>query len=67
MVGDAVFTLTNFARVENMIHQIFPDLDLRKIALVEGVAGLGIILIKMVTDSFIWFQKLPCKKFKTYN
>ncbi|MDX2470870.1 MAG: hypothetical protein QNL04_09890 [SAR324 cluster bacterium] len=53
MVGDAVFTLTNFARVENMIHQIFPDLDLKKVAFVEGAAGLGIIVLKMITDSFV--------------
>ena len=52
MIGDAIFTLTNFARVENMIHQMFPDLDLKKVAYVEGAVGLFIVLFKANTDSF---------------
>lgn len=52
MVADAGFTLSNLTRVENLIHQLFPQLDVKKLAWVEGLAGVLILILKSLTDSF---------------
>jgi len=52
MVGDAIFAFINLARLESLIHQLFPQLDLKKVALVEGTVGGVILVFKILTDSF---------------
>ncbi len=52
MIADAGFTLTNLTRVETLIHQLFPQLDVKKLAWVEGLVGLVILVVKSITDSF---------------
>lgn len=51
MVGDAIFATLNLARLESLIHQLFPQLNLKKVALVEGLVGGAILLFKILTDS----------------
>lgn len=51
MVGDALFALTNLARVESWLKEFFPDLDVKKLAFVEGAAGLAILVLKFTTSS----------------
>jgi len=51
MVIDAAFTLVNFTKVEPMIHRVFPNLDIKTLATIEGLTGLIIIILKLSTDS----------------
>ena len=51
MVGDALFAWANLAKLESFLSQIFPNLDLRKVALVEGGVGIFILLFKLTTHS----------------
>jgi len=52
MFADSLFTLMNLAKVESWLNDYFPNLDIRKLALVEGAAGLLILLMKLATQSF---------------
>ena len=49
MVADALFTLTNLAKVETWLSDYFPNLDVRKVAMVEGAVGLFILALKLST------------------
>ena len=51
MVADALFTLFNLSKVESLLQNIFPNLNVKKLAIVEGLAGGFIILLKFSTDS----------------
>lgn len=51
MLADSLFTLANLAKVESWLNDYFPDLNVRKLALVEGVVGLMILLFKFTTSS----------------
>ncbi|OFZ81488.1 MAG: hypothetical protein A2508_07205 [Candidatus Lambdaproteobacteria bacterium RIFOXYD12_FULL_49_8] len=53
MVADSFFALTNLRKVQNWLEDYFPNLDIKKLALVEGVAGLLILLLKLVSHSLI--------------
>lgn len=51
MVSDACFTLLNLSKVESMLHSIFPRMNVKKLALIEGAAGLLIIVLKISTNT----------------
>ncbi|MBT4288132.1 MAG: hypothetical protein HOD92_12420 [Deltaproteobacteria bacterium] len=51
MVADSLFTLANLSKVESLLHRAFPSLDIKKVAIVEGVVGFIIILVKLSTHS----------------
>lgn len=51
MVGDALFTLLNLAKVKTLLFSMFPSLDIKKVALVEGLVGFVILLIKISTNT----------------
>ncbi len=51
MISDACFTLLNLTKVESMLHSIFPRMNVKKLALIEGVTGLVIIILKVSTDT----------------
>ncbi|NQU66047.1 MAG: hypothetical protein HQ517_17450 [SAR324 cluster bacterium] len=51
MISDACFTLLNLSKIESMLHSIFPRMNVKKLALVEGVAGLAIIILKISTGT----------------
>ena len=53
MVADALFTILNIDRVESVLHRIFPNLDVRKVAIVEGVTGCIVIFIKISTKTIV--------------
>ncbi|MDT8447235.1 MAG: hypothetical protein RRB13_10135 [bacterium] len=52
MLGDALFALSNLARVESWLKEFFPNLDVKQLALVEGGVGLAILAIKFTTGSW---------------
>lgn len=51
MVADACFTLLNLSKIESILHAIFPRMNVRKLAVIEGAAGLIIIILKIGTDT----------------
>lgn len=51
MVSDAAFTLLNLSKVESFITNYFPNMDVKKLAVVEGAAGLVILLLKLATGT----------------
>lgn len=51
MLIDALFTLLNLSKVESMIHSLFPHLEVKKIALIEGVVAFIILILKVTTHS----------------
>jgi len=51
MVGDALFTLLNLAKVKTLLYSMFPTLNIKKVALCEGIVGVTILLIKISTDT----------------
>ncbi|MFH2129633.1 MAG: hypothetical protein ABIK68_04605 [bacterium] len=51
MVSDACFTLLNLSKVESILHSMFPSMNIKKLAIVEGAAGLVIILLKIGTNT----------------
>ncbi|MCP4298120.1 MAG: hypothetical protein GY786_21240 [Proteobacteria bacterium] len=51
MVADSAFTLGNLTKVESILATAFPNLDIRKLALIEGIAGLIILGIKITTKT----------------
>ncbi len=51
MVGDALFSWMNLAKLESFLSQIFPHLNLRRLALTEGGVGVFILLFKLATHS----------------
>ena len=51
MVTDSLFTLLNFSKVESALHKYFPNLNIKKLALVEGITGAIILMIKFFTQT----------------
>jgi hypothetical protein len=51
MISDAGFTLLNLTKVESMLHSIFPRMNVKKLAMIEGIAGLVIIILKIGTHT----------------
>ncbi len=51
MISDACFTLLNLTKVESMLHNIFPRMNVKKLAMIEGIAGLVIIILKIGTHT----------------
>jgi hypothetical protein len=51
MVADAGFTLVNFDRIESLLHSLFPKMNVKKLALVEGLVGVVILVIKIKTGT----------------
>ncbi|MCP4752020.1 MAG: hypothetical protein GY866_14085 [Proteobacteria bacterium] len=53
MVSDAAFTLLNLSKVESFLNKAFPKMNVRKLAMVEGVVGMVIIIIKISTKTIM--------------
>lgn len=51
MLGDAIFILANFSNLESFISRIFPNLNLKMMAIVEGIVGLFILFLKFKTGT----------------
>jgi len=51
MVADALFTLLNLSKVESLLQNVFPNLNIKKLAVVEGLAGGFILILKIGTGS----------------
>ncbi len=51
MVSDASFTLLNLNKVESLLKRYFPNMDIKKLAVLEGVVGLVILLLKISTGT----------------
>ena len=51
MVADSAFTLGNLSKVETILVSFFPNLDIKTVAMVEGVAGLVILGFKISTKT----------------
>jgi hypothetical protein len=51
MVADAGFTLVNLDRIESFLHSVFPRMNVKKLALVEGLVGVVILMIKLKTGT----------------
>jgi len=51
MVADACFTLLNLSKVESILRSVFPRMNVKKLALVEGMTGIAIIVLKVSTDT----------------
>ena len=51
MVSDAAFALLNLTKFESLLHSQFPNMNVKVLAAVEGVAGLVILLIKLATNT----------------
>ena len=53
MVADSAFTLLNINKVESILHKAFPNLNVKKVAIVEGTAGVLIVGAKIMTNSVL--------------
>ena len=51
MIADACFTLLNLSKVESILQSVFPRMNIKKLAFVEGAAGLAIIILKIGTNT----------------
>ena len=51
MIADALFIYANYSGLEPFIAKIFPNLELKKLAIVEGVIGAIILIIKTKTGT----------------
>ncbi len=51
MISDAAFTLLNLNKVESLLQARFPKMNVKKLALVEGLAGVVVLIIKVVTGT----------------
>lgn len=51
MIADSLFALLNISKVKSILHKAFPNLDIKKVAIIEGVAGAIIILVKVITQT----------------
>jgi hypothetical protein len=51
MISDAAFALFNLTKFESLLHTQFPKMNVKKLAVVEGVAGLVILTLKIATNS----------------
>lgn len=51
MVADALFTILNLSKVESLLQNVFPNLNVKKLAVVEGLAGGLILILKISTNS----------------
>ena len=51
MISDACFTLVNLTKVESMLQSLFPSMNVKKLTMIEGVAGLVIIILKIGTNT----------------
>lgn len=52
MVVDALFTWANFNLVESALSKRFPRINIKLVAFLEGISGLGILIYK-VQNGFI--------------
>lgn len=53
MVVDSCFTLLNLSKVESVLQVFFPKMNVKKLAIAEGGAGLLIIIMKISTQSLM--------------
>ena len=51
MIADACFTLLNLSRVESILQSVFPRMNIRKLAIVEGAVGFIVIVLKVGTNT----------------
>lgn len=51
MVADSLFTLANLSKVESILQSAFPKMDIKKLATIEGLVGLVILVIKYSTQT----------------
>ncbi len=51
MVADAAFTLLNLSMVESILKRYFPNMNIKKLALVEGFIGLIVLVLKIGTGT----------------
>ncbi|OGH01053.1 MAG: hypothetical protein A2600_01330 [Candidatus Lambdaproteobacteria bacterium RIFOXYD1_FULL_56_27] len=51
MVADSLFALANQATVQSWLKEHFPNLNVRKLAWVEGAVGVLILALKLATSS----------------
>ena len=51
MIVDSLFTLLNLSKVESVVKVFFPEMNIKKLAMVEGLVGIIIILIKFSTNT----------------
>lgn len=51
MLADACFTLLNLSKVKSIFNEVFPNVDVKKLATIEGAVGLAIIIIKIGTGT----------------
>ncbi len=51
MVSDAAFTLLNLSKVESFLQSRFPNLNIKKLAVVEGIVGIIILFLKINTKT----------------
>lgn len=49
MITDAAFALLNLTKFESLLHTQFPNMNVKKLAVVEGVVGLVILVLKITT------------------
>ncbi|MBU2515496.1 hypothetical protein KJ966_29620 [bacterium] len=53
MVSDAAFTLLNLSKVESLITNHFPKMNVKKLATVEGITGIVILFLKLATGTIV--------------
>ena len=51
MVTDAAFALLNLSKIESFLLSQFPKMNVKLLAVMEGVAGLVILIVKIGTRS----------------
>jgi hypothetical protein len=51
LVSDASFTLLNLTKVESILKQHFPNINIKKLAAIEGLVGLVILMLKISTGT----------------
>ena len=51
MISDAAFALLNLAKFESILQSYFPNMDVKKLAIVEGATGALILVLKLITGT----------------
>lgn len=51
MLIDALFTLLNLSKVESMIHSLFPHMEVKKVAVIEGAVAAIVLALKVATQT----------------
>lgn len=51
MVADAVFALLNLGKFESLLKAHFPNMNVKKLAVVEGSVGVVILMLKLATGT----------------